>query len=204
MILKYRNSKPTIHEDVYIAPNAIIRGNVTIKKGTSVLFGAIITDEGGPVVIGGSCVIMEHAVIRGTPKHPAIIGDSVLVGPHSHLSGCTLGDDVFIATGSTIFNGVHIKIGSEVRINGIVHVNTVLEPNSTVPIGWVAVGNPAKILPPNKHDEIWKIQKEQDFPGTVWNVDRSTTKGERTRLYARALQRHQQDEVIAQKNQSNK
>lgn len=203
MLLKYRKSQPAIHEDVYIAPNAVIRGNVTIKKGTSVLFGAIITDEGGPVVIGESCVIMEHAVIRGTPKHPAIIGDYVLIGPHSHLSGCTLENNVFVAIGSTIFNGAHIKIGSEVRINGIVHVNTVLEPNSTVPIGWVAVGNPAKILPPDKHDEIWEIQKDQDFPGTVWDVERSTSQGERTRLYASALHRHRQDEVIAPKDQPN-
>ncbi|SHG16589.1 Carbonic anhydrase or acetyltransferase, isoleucine patch superfamily [Fodinibius roseus] len=197
MYLKYREHKPVIHEDAYIAPNAVIRGKVSIGKGTRVLFGAVITDEGGPVNIGEDCVVMEQAVVRGTPRHAVSIGDSVLIGPHSHLSGCKIESNVFLATGSTIFNGVHIKVGSEVRINGIVHVNTVLEPNTTVPIGWVAVGNPAEILPPNEHNAIWNIQKQQDFPGTVWGVERSTPQGDPIRLYAKALQIHHQDEVVS-------
>lgn len=196
MLLEYDGKKPTIHNETYIAPNAVIRGDVTIEKGSCILFGAIITDEGGPVKIGKSCVVMEHAVVRGTPNHPTTIGDTVLIGPHSHLSGCLIENEVFIATGATIFNGVQIKYRSEVRINGIVHVNTVLAAESTVPIGWVAVGNPAKILPPDQHDQIWEVQKEQDFPGTVWRVDRNIPKGERTRRYAKALQIHQNDHNI--------
>jgi hypothetical protein len=66
-----------------------------------------------------------------------------------------------------------------------------------VPIGWVAVGRPAEILPPGKHDAIWAEQKEMDFPGTVFRVDRSVPKGERTRRYAEALRkRHRADEVL--------
>lgn len=197
MYIEYNGNKPDIHEEAYIAPNATVRGNVTIGKGTTVLYGAIVTDEGGAVNIGEHCVIMEQAVVRGTPKHATTIGDSVLIGPHSHLSGCTIESEIFIATGSAVFNGAHVKTGSEVRINGIVHVNTVLKAGSLVPIGWIAVGNPAKILPPNQHEQIWEVQKEQDFPGTVWGVDRNTSKGERTRLYAKALQRHREDKIIA-------
>jgi carbonic anhydrase/acetyltransferase-like protein (isoleucine patch superfamily) len=198
MLLEYDGKQPDIPEETYIAPNAIIRGDVTIGKGTSVLFGAVITAEGGPVTIGENCVIMEQAVIRGTPKHPAKIGHSVLVGPQSHLSGCKIDDEVFIATGSTIFNGVHIKQSSEVRINGVVHVNSVLEPESMVPIGWIAVGNPAEIFPPTEHKKIWEIQKEMDFPRTVWGVDRATvSQGERIHSYAKALQRHRDDKIIS-------
>lgn len=197
MLLEYDRKHPEIHEDAYVAPNATIRGEVKIGKGTSVLFGAVITAEGGPVSIGENCVIMEQAVIRGTPKHPAKIGHSVLVGPRSHLSGCKIDDEVFIATGATIFNGVHIKQDSEVRINGVVHVNSVLESGSMVPIGWIAVGNPAEIFPPKEHDKIWEIQKEMDFPCTVWGVDRTTvSQGQRIRSYAKALQRHRDDKII--------
>ena len=55
----------------------------------------------------------------------------------------------------SIFRGSELGRGSEVRINGVVHIKTVLKENQTVPIGWVAVGNPACILPPDKHEEIW-------------------------------------------------
>jgi hypothetical protein len=49
-----------------------------------------------------------------------------------------------------------------------------LEPGATVPIGWVAVGDPAHILPPDKHDEIWAVQEPLNFPEWVYGFDRST------------------------------
>lgn len=196
MILDYKDKQPDIHDEAYIAPNATVRGDVTIDRGTSVLFGAVITAEGGSVTIGENCVIMEQSVIRGTPKDPAVIGDAVLIGPFSHLSGCRIDEEVFFATGSTIFNGAHIKKGSEIRINGVVHVNSVLAPGSMVPIGWVAVGDPARIFSPDRHDEIWGIQKQIDFPGTVWGVERSVSQGQRIRTYAKALQRHRDDKIV--------
>ena len=196
MILEYNGRQPEIDEEAYVAPNATIRGDVTIGRGSSVLYGAILTDEGGPVRIGESCVVMEQAVIRGTPGHPAVIGDAVLIGPGSHLSGCQIDEEVFIATGCSIFNGAHIKKQSEVRINGVVHVNSVLEPGTTVPIGWVAVGDPAQLFSPDRHEEIWERQKQLNFPKTVWGVDRSVPQGERIRTYAGALQRHRNDKAI--------
>jgi hypothetical protein len=56
----------------------------------------------------------------------------------------------------------------------VVQVNTVLEPGSTVPIGWIAVGDPARILPPDRHEDIWAIQRELDFPSTVYGIPRGT------------------------------
>lgn len=58
-------------------------------------------------------------------------------------------------------------IGDDVRIHGVVQVNTILPPGATVPIGWVAVGNPAEIYPPGQHEQIWAIQESLDFPGTI-------------------------------------
>ena len=197
MLFEHRGQRPTIHPSAYVAPTATVCGAVTIGENTSVLFGAVLTAEGGPVEIGPHCVIMEQAVIRGTPKHPAHLGQAVLVGPHAHLSGCHVEDEVFLATGTTVFNGARIGRGAEVRINGIVHVNSRLAPEALVPIGWVAVGDPAQVLPPNEHDQIWAIQREMDFPGTVWGVARSVPKGERTRRYAKALLRHRGDAELS-------
>lgn len=198
MLIEHRGMHPQVHESTYVAPNAVLSGDVTVGPNCSILFGAVITAEGGPVEIGSDCVIMENAVIRGTPGNAALIGARVLVGPHAHLSGCSVGDDAFLATGVTIFNGADIGEGAEVRINGIVHVNSSVAPRGTVPIGWVAIGNPGKIFPPSEHDAIWEIQRTMDFPGTVWGVERSVPKGERTRRYAHSLARHhREDHVLA-------
>lgn len=196
MQVEYEGRAPDIAESCYVAPTAVIRGDVVIHEGAAVLFGAVITAEGGRVEIGRDCVVMEQTVLRGTPRHPLVLGDRTLVGPRCHLTGCEVEPDSFIATGATIFNGARLGAGSEVRINGVVHVNSRLLPGAVVPIAWVAVGDPAEVLPPGDHEAIWEIQKTLDFPGTVFGSSRETPKGERTRGYARALQRQKKDRIV--------
>jgi carbonic anhydrase/acetyltransferase-like protein (isoleucine patch superfamily) len=152
MQIKHRGVAPTIDPTARVAPNATICGDVTIGPNTSIGFGAVITAESGPVRIGANCVVMDTAVIRGVRNNPVTIGNNVLVGPRAYLVGCTIEDEVFLATGSTVFNGAHVGKGAEVRINGIVHLRTV--------------------LPPDKHDDIWAIQKGLDLPRYVFGVDR--------------------------------
>jgi carbonic anhydrase/acetyltransferase-like protein (isoleucine patch superfamily) len=190
MLIEFDGKRPQIADSAYVAPNAVIRGDVRIGPGTAVLFGAVITDEGGAVEIGSECVVMENAVLRGTPKHPLRIGDRVLVGPHAHVTGCEVENDCFIATGASVFNGVRLESGVEVRINGVVHLNTRVARDSVIPIGWIAVGDPAEIHAPADHEAIWEIQRKLDFPGTVWGTDRSIPQGENTKRFARGLSRH--------------
>jgi carbonic anhydrase/acetyltransferase-like protein (isoleucine patch superfamily) len=111
---------------------------------------------------------MENAVIRSTRRHPAAIGDHVLIGPGAYLSGCAIRDCAFLATGSRVFNGAIIGARTEVRINATVHLLTKLPEGATVPIGWVAVGDPARILPPEAHGEIWAIQEPLNFPREIF------------------------------------
>jgi carbonic anhydrase/acetyltransferase-like protein (isoleucine patch superfamily) len=146
----------------------VICGDVTVGPGTSVGFGAVLTAESGPIVVGRECVIMENAVIRSTRRHPAAIGDHVLIGPGAYLSGCAIRDCAFLATGSRVFNGAIIGARTEVRINATVHLLTKLPEGATVPIGWVAVGDPARILPPEAHGEIWAIQEPLNFPREIF------------------------------------
>jgi carbonic anhydrase/acetyltransferase-like protein (isoleucine patch superfamily) len=151
--------------------------------------GAVLTADGGPVDVGEHCVVMEHAVLRGTKRHPLLLGPRVLVGPGAHLSGCTVEEGAFLATGSAIFNGARICRRAEVRIHGVVHVNSVLAQDAVVPIGWVAVGDPAECFPPGEHDRIWPIQRSMDFRGTVWGASREVPRETLIERYARALVR---------------
>lgn len=200
MLIEHRGKRPRIHESASIAPTATICGDVTLGEDCRVLFGAVIVAEGGPVVIGRQCVVMENAVIRGTRQHPASIGDHVLIGPRAYLCGCTVADEAFLATGATIFNGAHIGPRAEVRINGVVHLKTALPPDAVVPIGWIAVGDPAQILPPAEHERIWAIQEPLDFPRTVFGLERAAAgesiMPELMRRYTRALERHADDRVL--------
>ena len=200
MRIEHRGKRPRVDSTAWIAPNATLCGDVTIGPHCRVLYGAVITAEGGPVSLGEHCIVMETALIRGTARHPTRIGSHVLLGPRAYLSGCTVEDCVFIATGASIFNGAVIGARAEVRINGVVHVNSHLAQDETVPIGWIAVGRPARIFPPSAHDEIWPIQAALDFPGTVFGLKRAapgeTIMPEVTRRYARGLAAHWDDKPL--------
>ena len=164
------------------------------------MFGACVVAEGRKVEIGDFCIVMENAVIRSTDRNATKIGSYCLVGPQTHLVGCRLGDCVFVATGASVFHGASLGYGAEVRINGVVHLRTKLPAHSTVPIGWVAVGNPVRILPPSRHDEIWKIQAPLNFPKYVYGVDRAPRGKSNMREIAegrsKVLASHNRDVVV--------
>ena len=199
MQLTHEGKAPVIAPGTRIAPNAVLCGDVRVGANCSIGFGAVLSAESGPIVIGENCVVMEAAVIRGVARDPVTIGDNVLIGPQSYLTGCTIATDAFIATRATLFNGARIGRRAEVRINGVVHLRTVLPDDAVVPIGWIAVGDPAKILPPGAQERIWEIQKGLDFPGYVFGVPRpapgESFMPEVMPRYARALRRwHESDQ----------
>ena len=200
MLLEHQGKRPKVHESVYVAPTAVLCGDVTIGENSRVLFGAVIVAEGGPVAIGSRCIIMENAVVRGTGRHPTRIGYHVLVGPRAYLTGCTVEDNVFLATGATVFNGARIGKRAEVRINGVVHLKTVIPEDAVVPIGWVAVGDPPEILPPKEHDKIWSVQEPLSFPRTVFGLERvpagESIMPELTHRYSKALGKHREDHIL--------
>jgi carbonic anhydrase/acetyltransferase-like protein (isoleucine patch superfamily) len=199
MLIEHDGIRPRVHESAYVAPTAVVSGDVELGEDCRVLFGAVITAEtGGRVVLGNRCIVMENALIRGRDGYPAEIGAEAIIGPHAHVNGATLEDRVFVATGASIFPGARIGAESEIRINGVVHVNTRLEPNSLVPIGWVAVGDPGQTFPPSAHDEIWAIQRELNFPETVFGFEREDPDlmSRAAQRYANVFGRHRDDRTL--------
>jgi gamma-carbonic anhydrase len=194
MIVEHRGAAPQVDPSAYVAPNAVLCGDVRVGPDARVLFGAVVTAEDGRVEIGARCVVMENALIRARAAHPVLLGDDVLVGPHAHLNGCVVGEGTFLATGASVFPGVVLGRGVEVRINGVVHVNTKLGDGAVVPIGWVAVGD--KILPPGAHDEIWAVQEGLDFPRTVYGLSRDAPARERMERQAAWFGAHRNDRVL--------
>jgi carbonic anhydrase/acetyltransferase-like protein (isoleucine patch superfamily) len=197
MLITHAGKSPRIHSTAFVAPNATVCGDVSIGAGSRILYGAQLVAEGGSIEIGSECIVMENAVLRGNSRHSLAIGNNCLIGPNAHVVGCLVEDEVFIATGAAIFHGARLGKRSEVRVNAVVHLKTHLPPGTTVPIGWVAVGDPASILPPNEHDKIWAIQQPLDFPLTVYGFDRSEADMVKiTRALAHALGSHRGDQVI--------
>jgi carbonic anhydrase/acetyltransferase-like protein (isoleucine patch superfamily) len=198
MILSHNGKSPKIDSSAYIAPTATVCGDVTLGPNCRVMHGAAVIAEGGHITFGEQCIIFENAVVRSNIRHSATIGAYCLIGPNAHVVGCTVEDEVFIATGAAIFHGARLCKGSQVRINGVVHIKSRLEAGVVVPIGWVAVGDPAQIFSPDQHDEIWAIQKPLNFPLTVYGYEREEAGMQKiTGRLAEALALHQDDSIVS-------
>src|SRR5438045_1802197 len=124
MLIRHRDFVPQIDSSSYVAPTAVVCGDVEIAAGCRIMFGAVIVAEDAPVRIGNQSVVMENAVIRSWPGLPVTIGSNVMVAPRANVNGAEVGDDVFIATGATVFPGAVLGEQAVVRANAVVHVRT--------------------------------------------------------------------------------
>ncbi len=201
MQVEHDGKRPVVAESAVVAPTAVISGDVHIGADTVVLAGAVVTAQGAPVRTGASCVIMENAVVRGAGKHATTLGNHVLIGPHAHISGAMISDRVFIATGASVFNGAVLEAGTVVTINAVVHVATTCPAGTLVPIGHIAFGNPARIVPPSEVSSIHRELGALGFTHLVFGfeadsiVDPNTIE-ELCKRYSRALRRHGDDTIV--------
>lgn len=172
MILSSGTKRPKIHSSAYVAPSAIVSGEVTIGAGCAVLHGAVIAAEGAPLRIGDQCVIMEHAVLRSSGgsalAFPLSLGARCIVGPHAYVVGASVGDGCFVASGAKVFNGATLEAGSGVALGGIVHVKARLRAGASVPMQHIALGDPATVYPPEKAPEI---HAKMNFFADVFNLE---------------------------------
>jgi carbonic anhydrase/acetyltransferase-like protein (isoleucine patch superfamily) len=198
MLISHNGSSPVIDPEAWVAPNAVVCGNVRVGPGCRILYGAQVIAEGGAISIGRECIVMENAVLRSSARHSLSIGDNCLIGPNAHVVGCTVEKEVFVATGAAVFHSARLGEGSEVRVNGVVHLKSHLGAGETVPIGWIAVGSPAQVLPPDEHQRIWNIQEPLNFPLEVYGFERAeATMKKITSRLAATLGSHVSDETIA-------
>ncbi len=94
MMISSGTKKPKVHASAYVAPTAVISGDVTVEEGCAILYGAVITAEGAPVTIGANSVVMENAVLKSSGgsvmQFPLNVGESCIIGPGAYVVGATL------------------------------------------------------------------------------------------------------------------
>src|SRR5690348_1658396 len=102
-LIEHRGERPVVPSSAYVAPSAVLCGRVILGERARILHHAVLTAEDGAITVGADVVVMEHALVRGRSHHPTTIGDAVLIGPHAHVNGATVEDEVFVDTGASLF-----------------------------------------------------------------------------------------------------
>lgn len=148
LILPYHGIRPRIDPSAYIAPNAVIIGDVTIGADSSVWFGTVIRGDVMPITIGARTNIQDNSVIHVTRKTgPTSIGDGVTIGHAVMLHACTIADHAFIGMRSVMLDHSCVDEG------GMLAAGAVLTPRKTVAGGELWAGNPASKMREMRQDE---------------------------------------------------
>ncbi|MFX1411009.1 MAG: gamma carbonic anhydrase family protein [Promethearchaeota archaeon] len=131
--------KPQIHESAFIAPTAVIIGDVTIGEGSNVWFGTTIRGDWGSITIGKETSIQENVTIHLERGKSVIIGDSVIIGHHAMVHGpCTIDDGCLIGIGANVLHNSKLGKGCKVGAGAVVL-------NKEFPPRCLVVGIPADI-----------------------------------------------------------
>lgn len=132
----------------FVAENATVRGDVTVGKGSSIFFGAVVRTELVPITIGEDTNIQDNCILHTDTGFPLTVGSGCTIGHGSILHGCTVGDNTLIGMGTTVLNGA--VIGRDC----IVGAGSLVPQGMVIPDGSMAFGSPAKIRRPLTEEEI--------------------------------------------------
>ena len=173
MLIEHRGITPSVAESAYVAPTAVLCGDVEIGDDCRIMFGAVLVAEDAPVRIGPRTVIMENAIIRAWPQLPVAIGSDVMIGPGANVNGAQIDHDAFVAAGASIFPAAHIGARAIVRTNAVVHINSELPAGRVVPEGWTALGRPAEVVPPGQDERMLFSLYGMNFTKAVFGEGRA-------------------------------
>jgi carbonic anhydrase/acetyltransferase-like protein (isoleucine patch superfamily) len=149
-------AKVNKEEEVFIAPNAIVIGDVKIGKNSSIWFNAVIRADNDSITIGERSNIQDGCIIHVDPGFPVVIGNEVILGHAVILHGAQVSDNTLIGMRATILNGA--KIGKWC----IIGANTLVTENMEIPDYSVVLGSPGKIVKQVTEKQIEKIKRNAD------------------------------------------
>ncbi|MEM7332426.1 MAG: gamma carbonic anhydrase family protein [Chloroflexota bacterium] len=152
MIYKLGEKVPKIAENVFIAPNATIIGDVVIEEGASIWFGAVLRGDTGQIRIGAGSSVQDNCVIHVNVEHDTVVGAGVTLGHGVIAEGCFIGDNCLIGMNATVLDGSTVESGSLIAAGAVVRENQV------IPSGSLAGGVPAKIIRPLTAEAVERIQ----------------------------------------------
>lgn len=142
-----------IAPDVFIAPGAIIIGQVTIGSGSSVWFHSVVRGDTDRVAIGQRTNLQDGSVVHVDAGLPTLLGDGVTVAHRAVVHGCIIEDDVLIGMGAIVMSGARIGHESIVGAGALVTGGTVVPPRSLV------LGLPGRVVREVTDEELETVKQ---------------------------------------------
>ena len=134
--------RPKVHPDAYIAPTAVLIGDVEVEAGASVWFGAVLRADEAHIKIGQGANIQDNVVIHCAEDLPTIVERDATIGHSAQLEGCVVEQGALVGMGATMLQRSRLGAGS------MLAAGAVLPEGKEVPPGHLAAGVPATVKKP--------------------------------------------------------
>jgi carbonic anhydrase/acetyltransferase-like protein (isoleucine patch superfamily) len=150
MFIEYRGKLPRVASSAFVAPTAVLIGDVEVGEEASIWFGAVIRADNGPIRIGARSNVQDNAVIHVSEGSETIIGERVTIGHSACLEDCAIEDGALIGSNAVILNGASVGRRS------LIAAGSVVSAGARIPAEVLAAGAPAS------------VKKKLDEPAALW------------------------------------
>lgn len=141
-LFAFEGKRPRVDPTAFIAPTAVLIGDVTVEENASVWYNAVLRADFGPIVVRRGANVQDCAVLHVTPVNAVDIGAGATVGHTCVVHGATLGEEALVGNGATVLDGARIGARAMVAAGALV------TPGTEIPEGMLALGAPAKVKGP--------------------------------------------------------
>ena len=155
MFLSFCGKVPRNEGAAFVAPNATVQGDVILKAGSTVWYGAVLRGDDGQLIIGENSNVQDNAVLHTSPGLDVMVGRGVSIGHGAIVHGCTVGDRCLIGMHATILNGAVIGDGCLIAAGALVPENAV------IPAGSLVMGVPGRVVKPVTAAQTAAIAKDE-------------------------------------------
>ncbi len=139
MFIEYKGKTPKVHQTAFVAPTAVLIGDVEVGEGSSIWFGTVVRADNGPIRIGARSNVQDNAVLHVSEDCSTIIGDDVTIGHCAVLEDCVVESGALIGSNAVVLNHATIGRRSLIAAGSVVGVGIQIPPES------VAAGAPAQV-----------------------------------------------------------
>lgn len=140
MRLALGDRRPVVEDGAWVAPTAVLVGDVRVAAGASVWYGCVLRADGSPIRIGRGSNLQDGCVVHADSHGAVEVGERVSVGHRAVLHGCTVGDGALVGMASVVLTGA--VVGAE----ALVAAGAVVKEGAAVPDRVLVAGVPGKVL----------------------------------------------------------
>jgi gamma-carbonic anhydrase len=138
MLLTFEGRRPRVHPNAFVAPTAVLVGEVIVEEEASVWFGCVLRADDAWIRVGRGSNVQDLAQIHADIEHPVSVGESVTVGHGAIIHGCTIEAEALIGIGAIVLDG------ATVGRTAVVAAGALVPPGSRIEDGSLVRGLPAR------------------------------------------------------------